>query len=253
MPIIGWNEMESLKNKTVIITGASSGLGKALALQLAKEECNLVLCARRLDKLEEVNEEIKKINPKIKSLITKTNVTNEEEVVDLFDKTVKNFSKVDILVNNAGRGLPRKIHEISKKEWDDVIHTNLDGVFLCSREAVKHMLKNSKGHIITVCSIAGLYGAPGYSAYCASKHAVAGFQRSLWLELRNKGIKVSTIYPARINTEFFRNYLNKPNEKEMVSPDDIADYIVSIMKRYKIRRVLKWINLIYKRLKNLIR
>jgi short-subunit dehydrogenase len=244
--------MVSLNNKTVLITGASSGLGRALALQLAKEKCNLVLSARRLEKLKEVEDEAKKINPDLKSLIIRTDISEEKDVMNLFEKAIKKFDKVDVLINNAGRGLPAKIHEISKADWDSVIHTNLDGVFLSSREAVKHMLKNNDGHIITVCSIAGLYGAPGFSAYCASKHAVAGFKRSLWLELRKKGIKVSTIYPARINTEFFKDYEKKPSAKEMVSADDIADYIVSIMKRHKVKRVLKRIKLIYKRLRNLI-
>ena len=244
--------MVSLNDKTVLITGASSGLGRALALQLAKEKCNLVLSARRLERLKEVEDEAKKINPDLKSLIVKTDISEEKDVMNLFEKVIKKFGKVDVLINNAGRGLPAKIHEISKADWDSAIHTNLDGVFLSSREAVNHMLKNNDGHIITVCSIAGLYGAPGFSAYCASKHAVAGFKRSLWLELRKKGIKVSTIYPARINTEFFKDYEKKPSAKEMVSADDIADYIVSIMKRHKIKRVLKRIKLIYKRLRNLI-
>lgn len=244
--------MVSLNDKTVLITGASSGLGKALALQLAKEKCNLVLSARRSEKLKEVEDEAKKINPNLNSLIVKTDISEEKDVRNLFEKAIKKFGKVDILINNAGRGLPAKIHEISKADWDSLIHTNLDGVFLSSREAVNYMLKKNDGHIITVCSIAGLYGAPGFSAYCASKHAVAGFKRSLWLELRKTGIKVSMIYPARINTEFFKDYEKKPTAKEMVSAGDIADYIVSIMKRHKVKRVLKRIKLIYKRLRNLI-
>jgi 3-oxoacyl-[acyl-carrier protein] reductase len=244
--------MESLKGKSVIITGASSGLGKALALRLAREGCNLILSARRLEKLKELDEEIKKMGLGGDSIVVKTDISREKEVVRLFEKAIEKFGRVDILINNAGRGLPAKIHEISKKDWDSVIHTNLDGVFLSSREAVKHMLKNKEGHIITVCSIAGLYGAPGFSAYCASKHAVAGLKRSLWLELRKKGIKISTIYPARINTEFFKDYKEKPSAKEMVSAEDIADYMVSIMKRQKVKRVLKRIRLMYKRLRNLI-
>ena len=245
--------MISLINKTILITGASSGLGKALAIQLAKEKCNLVLSARRLDILKEVEDEIKKINPDMKSIIVQADISEEKDVVNLFERAIKNFGKVDILINNAGRGLPAKIHDISKEEWDSVIHTNLDGVFLSSREAVKHMLKNNGGQIITVCSIAGLYGASGYSAYCASKHGVAGFNRSLWLELRKKGIKVSTIYPARIDTDFFKDYSKKPSTKEMISAEDIADYIVSVMKREKLGRALKRVKLIYKRIRQIIR
>ncbi len=245
--------MISLINKTIVITGASSGLGKALAKQLAKEKCNLVLSARRLDILKDVEDEIKAINPEMKSIIVQADISEEKDVVHLFEKAIKNFGKVDILVNNAGRGLPAKIHDISKAEWDAVIHTNLDGVFLSSREAAKHMVENNDGHIITVCSVAGLYGAPGYSAYCASKHGVAGFNRSLWLELRNNGIKVSTFYPARMDTDFFKDYSKKPSAKEMISAEDIASYIVSVMKREKLGRALKRVRLIYKRIMQIIR
>ncbi|MBI4980891.1 SDR family oxidoreductase [Candidatus Woesearchaeota archaeon] len=246
--------MISLKDKTILITGASSGIGRALALRLAKENCNLILCARRLELLKAVDEELKKVNPTIKTLIIKADVSQEKEVANLFNVAMGRFGMIDILVNNAGKGLQSPLHEISTEDWNSVISTNLTGVFLCSREAVKHMLtERIKGHIITVCSIAGLYGAPNYSAYCASKHAVAGFKRSLWLELRKKGIKVSTIYPARVDTEFFSSYDKPPSRKKMISPEDIAEYLISIMKQQKIGRVLNRIKLAYQRARNLVR
>tara|TARA_Y100000310_G_C20612764_1_gene778899 strand:+ start:492 stop:1235 length:744 start_codon:yes stop_codon:yes gene_type:complete len=244
--------MKSLKSKTIIITGASSGLGKAIALQLSRENCNLVLAARRLEKLELVSEQIKKINPQAQVLIQVTDVSKEADILNLFSKTIEHFGTIDILVNNAGKGSPGHAHNISMQEWDSVMSTNLTSVFVCSREAVKHFLSNNiKGQIITVCSIAGLYGAPGYSAYCASKHAVAGFKRSLWLETRKKGIRVSTIYPARINTEFFDNYTQKPSKGQMISSGDIADYVVIIMKGQYLRRAIKRMKILYKRVINL--
>ncbi len=245
--------MISLKDKTILITGASSGIGKALALGLAKENCNLVLCARRLGLLEVIDNEIKKINPRINIVIVKADVSQEKEVVKLFQIGIERFKKIDIIVNNAGRGLQSPIQQISTNEWNSVINTNLTGVFLCSREAVKHMLtKKIKGHIITICSIAGLYGASNYSAYCASKHAVAGFNRSLWLELRKKDIKISTVYPARIDTDFFSGYNIPPSRKEMISSKDFAEYLISVMKQQKIRIFLKQIRLLYKRIRNLL-
>lgn len=245
--MIGCEKMD-LKSKTIIITGASSGVGQALAKRLDREGCNLVLAARRLDKLEEIKKKLKS-----KSLIVKTDVSSEKQVKKLFSQAIKKFKKIDILINNAGRGLCASVIETKKEDWDSVINTNLTGVFLCTKEAAGHMIKNKSGHIITVCSIAGLYGAPKYSAYCASKHGVAGFQRSAWLELRKEGIKVSTIYPARIDTEFFNVYKNKPSKKQMVSSEDIADYIILIAERAKIRRAIGRGKLIYKRIRNLIR
>jgi len=245
--------MVPLKNKTIILTGASSGLGEALAYQLAKENCNLVLAARRIKKLKAIKKELGKKHKKTKVLLVKTDISKEKDVKTLFKKAKKEFGKIDILINNAGRGLNSEIQKISKKEWDSVIGTNLTGVFLCSKEAIKDMLKkNTKGHIITIGSIAGIYGAPKYSAYCASKHGVAGLKRSLMLEVWKKGIKISTLYPARINTEFFKEYTKKPTSKQMLNPKDVAEYIVIIAKRSKTKLILKKLSLIFKRAYNLL-
>jgi short-subunit dehydrogenase len=106
----------------------------------------------------------------------------------------------------------------------------------------------TKGHIITVCSIAGLFGGPGYAAYCASKHGVAGFVRSLKWELRKDGIKVSTIYPARVDTEFFDIYKTRPSRRQMLSPQDIADYLAAIASRSAARTAYVRILNIFRRL-----
>jgi len=115
-------------------------------------------------------------------------------------------------------------------------------------------MKYSKksAHIVTVSSIAGLYGAPGYSAYCSSKHAVTGFKRSLRFELWKFGIKTSTIFPARINTDFFSNYQNKPSSKQMLSPKDIAQYLVAMAERKFILSKYLKIRNIFKRIITLI-
>jgi uncharacterized protein len=239
-----------LTNKTIMITGASSGIGESLALKLAKEDCNIILAARRIKKLKEIKNQIKSS----RVLIVKADISDEKQVKNLFKKSIKKFGKIDILINNAGRGLHSEVQDISKNDWNSVIDTNLTGVFLCTKEAVNDMLKNNtQGHIIAVCSIAGLYGAPKYSAYCASKHGVTGFQRSIWLELRKKGIKVSTIYPARVDTEFFKVYKNKPSKNQMLNSEDIAEYIITIAKRSKLGRLGKRIKLTYKRIRNLIK
>ncbi len=241
-----------LSNKVVIITGASSGVGKATAIEFAKKKCRLVLVARRLEKLIQLKNNLKTINNQI--LVIKADIGQSKEVHQVFFQTEKQFGTINILINNAGRGLKSNLLDISESEWDDVHQTNVKGVFLCTKEAVKIMKKNkTPGHIITVSSIAGLYGAPGYSGYCSSKHAVTGFKRSIRLELWKNKIKVSTIFPARIKTEFFSQYKNKPSQNQMLSPRDIAQYLMAIAERNYLKIYsLKFRN-IFKRINNLIR
>ncbi|MHC4659226.1 MAG: SDR family oxidoreductase [Planctomycetota bacterium] len=222
--------MATLKNKVVVITGASSGIGKAAAIEFAKKGAIVVLAARRTEKLQELNEHISSFNANC--ICIRTDVTKEEEVIELFDETENKFGRIDILINNAGRGLKSEVCDISCDDWLSVIHTNLTGIFLCTREAVKRMKqKEIKGHIITVSSIAGLFGAPAYAAYCASKHGATGFMRSLKWEVRKYAIKVSTIYPARVDTDFFDIYKKRPHRRQMLSAEDIADYLVAIASR----------------------
>ena len=222
--------MTSLKNEVVVITGASSGIGKAAAVAFAKNGAKIVLAARRIEKLNELKNQISSYNKNC--LCVKTDVTVENDVKNLFNETEKQFGGIDILLNNAGRGLKSKIVNISYESWLSVIHTNLTSVYLCSREAIIRMIqKNIKGHIITVSSIAGLYGTANYAGYCSSKHGVTGFQRSMKWEVRKHGIKVSTIHPGRIDTEFFDSYKKRPSRNQMLLPEDIASYIIAIASR----------------------
>jgi len=222
--------MVTLKNKVVIITGASSGIGKATAIHFAKKGAKIVICARREERLKELKNYITKFNPNC--IYLKTDVTKEKEVINLLNEAEKSFGKVHILINNVGKGLKSNICDISCDDWISTINTNLTSVFLCTRETVKRMLnKKIKGHIITVSSIAGLYGAPTYAAYCASKHGVTGFKRSIKWELRKHGIKISTIHPARVDTEFFNIYKKRPHRSQMLSPNDVADFIIAIAER----------------------
>lgn len=222
--------MVTLKNKVVIITGASSGIGKSTAIEFAKKGAKVVLVARRIEKLKELKEHISSFNENC--VYVQSDVTREEEVINLFDETERIFGRVDILINNAGRGLESEVCDISYDEWLSVIHTNLTSVFLCTRDAVRRMIrKKIKGHIITVSSTSGLIGVPTYAAYCASKHGVAGFKKAIKWELRKHAIKVSTIYPANVDTEFFTRFETIPHRREMLTARDIADHLVAIASR----------------------
>ncbi|MBN1816459.1 MAG: SDR family oxidoreductase [Sedimentisphaerales bacterium] len=244
--------MVDLKDKVVIVTGASSGIGRATAVMFARQGSKVVLAARRLERLQEIQKEITATNPNCLSV--RTDVTREEDVLRLFDQAESRFDRVDILINNAGRGLKSEISNIDMEQWSSVLGTNLDSVFLCSREAIRRMkAKGVKGHILTVCSVAGLYGGPSYAAYCASKHGVAGFMRSLKWEVRKYGIKASTIYPARVNTEFFTDYKIKPKAHEMLSAEDIARYVVALATRCPLRIIQVRLYNLWKRLILLLR
>jgi NADP-dependent 3-hydroxy acid dehydrogenase YdfG len=241
--------MISLKNKVVIITGASSGVGKATAIRFAKKGAKIVIAARRLEKLQELKRYIHAFNENC--ICIKTDVTKEKEVVDLFNIAEEKFGYVEILVNNAGRGLKSDLCNISYSDWSDVLNVNLNGVFLCTKEAVKRMKENkNNGHIITVSSIAGRFGAPYFSGYCSSKHAVTGFMKSINWELRKFNIKTSTIYPGRINTEFFDIYNKRPSTRQMLSPSYIADYILAIASLSYYRKNYILLRNLAKRLRN---
>ncbi len=223
--------MVNLTEKIVLVTGASSGIGKATAVEFARKGASVVLAARRLEKLAELHDHILTFNENC--IYVRTDVTSEADVVNLFDRAWEKFGRVDILINNAGRGLKSELTDMAAEDWQAVIETNLTSVFLCTREAARRMKeKHIAGHIITVCSIAGLFGAATYSAYCASKHGVAGFLKAVKGELKKHNIKLSAIYPARVDTEFFDIYQKPPDKRQMLDATDIARYLVAIATRH---------------------
>jgi NADP-dependent 3-hydroxy acid dehydrogenase YdfG len=243
--------MISLKDKVVIITGASSGIGQAAAFKFAKAGASVVLAARRIDKLQQIRDQIFPINSNCISV--PTDVTSAEQVQNLFHAVLERFKTVDILINNAGRGLKAELTEIETDEFKSVIDTNLTSVFLCTKAAAKIMIDQKiKGHIITVCSIAGFFSAPTYSAYCASKHAVSGFLKSLKWEMRKHNIKISTIHPARVDTEFFNSYHKRPSKRQMLSPGDIADLLLAIAQRAPLKTTAVRASNFFKRAANLV-
>jgi len=244
--------MVCLQNKVVVITGASSGIGKATAVEFAKKGAKVVLAARRIEKLKELEEYISKFNKNC--IHVKTDVTQEKDVINLFKETENKFGKIDILINNVGKGLKSKFHHITCDDWISTVHTNLTSVFLCTKEASNLMMnKKIKGHIITISSLAGIFNIPGYSGYCCSKHAVSSFKSSIKWELRKHGIKTSTIHPYKVDTEFFDIYEKRPSRAQMLSPRDIAHYLIALSERniFKITYV-RSLN-IFKRLYYLIR
>ena len=226
--------MVCLKDKIVVVTGASSGIGKAVAELFARKGAKVVLAARRVEKLKIIRDDIKKFNKNC--IYVKTDVTIEKEVKKLISETEKEFGRIDILVNNAGVGLKSGFLKIDYDWWRSVIDTNLNSVFLCSKEVSKSMIKKKvKGHIITVSSLAAKINIPGYSGYCCSKHAVTSFMNTIKWELIKNRIKVSTIHPYKVNTEFFNYYKKQPGRSQMLSPYDLGDFVVALATRNPVK------------------
>jgi 2-deoxy-D-gluconate 3-dehydrogenase len=239
--------MRDLKDKVAVITGASSGIGRAAAVAFVRKGCKVVLAARRVKKLKELKEEIAAFSKNCWYL--QADVSREKDVRRLFDEAERFFGRIDIVINCAGRGCEVEVPDISHDEWHSVINTNLTSVFLCTREAARRMIaKGIAGHIITVCSVLGRFGLRGHAGYCASKHGVTGFNKATRWEFRKHRIKVSTIYPANVDTELFNALKTAPRRRELLAAEDIADYLVAIASRSPFKILAHRLILIWKRI-----
>ncbi|MBW7887780.1 MAG: SDR family NAD(P)-dependent oxidoreductase [Bacteroidetes bacterium] len=211
----------SLKNKTAVVTGASKGIGRAVAIALAKEGVNVVLAARNAELLRSVEHEITAAGGNAFSV--PTDITSEQSVEQLIRETQKQFSSVDILVNNAGVGIFSNVVDMSVAQYDEMMNVNLKGVFLTCRAVIPLMMKQQHGEVINIASLAGKNSFPGGSVYAASKWGLIGFARSLMPEVREYNIRIVTISPGSVNTTFAENEKENPN---IVQPEDVAETVL---------------------------
>ena len=165
----------NFKNKVVVITGASSGIGEAAAEKFAKKGAHIVLVARRKDKLEEVEKKLSKYS--IKTLIQICDVSDKEQVKQMSEKVIEIFSRIDILVNNAGFVIYGKVKELSIEDIESQMKTNYFGMINCTKYFLPHFLKQNSGHMVNVASVGGSFGVPGIASYCATKFAMLVFLR----------------------------------------------------------------------------
>lgn len=190
--------MTDLKDKIVMITGASAGIGEGCARKFAGAGARLILAARRFDRLEKLAEELK-----VDCHLLKLNVRDYEAVRNAVDGLPADWQEIDVLVNNAGlsRGL-NKLHEGKVEGWEDMIDTNIKGLLYVSRSVIPGMVKRGRGHIINIGSIAGHEVYPNGNVYCATKHAVDALTKGMRLDLVDTPVRVSTIDPGLVETEF---------------------------------------------------
>jgi len=188
--------MDRLKNKVAIITGAGQGIGRGIALRLAKENCSVVVSDLNEENAQKVADEINQSGQK--AIAIKCDVSQKIDVDNLISKTVESFGRLDILVNNAGIYPFKPFMEMTEEDWDKVLAVNLKSIFLSSKAATEVMKEGSK--IVNISSIASIKGFAGLTHYCASKGGLNGFDRALALELAAKKINVNAVAPGAIET-----------------------------------------------------
>lgn len=192
--------MSRFEGKAAIVTGASRGIGREIALQLAKEGARVAVnYSGSKDKADEVVQLIKDIGGE--AFAIQADVSNQESVKNLIDETIATFGSIDILVNNAGITRDNLLMRMKEDEWDDVIDINLKGVFLCTKGVTRQMMRQRAGKIVNVASIVGVSGNPGQANYVAAKAGVIGLTKTTAKELASRNINVNAVAPGFITTE----------------------------------------------------
>ena len=216
-----------LQGKVALITGASAGIGQACARVLAEEGCNLVLTARRQERLEALQEEAKAHGAE--PVFVTGDAREEKTALDTVKAAKDKFGRIDFLINNAGAGNYKNLVDTSAEEYDELMDTNVRSTFLFTRHTVPMMLEQKSGTILMLSSMAGVYGFGGEAVYCMTKFAQVAFAQALDRELREKGIKVGAICPGGVKTEFALGKgrtEEKVAQSEMLDPEDVAGVVL---------------------------
>jgi len=222
------NEVQpySLEGKVAIVTGASKGIGKAIAVDLADAGAKVVLAARSLNVVEQAAVDIRATGAE--AIAVPTDVTDVTAVKNLIHTTVDTYQNIDILINNAGNGIFGTVDEFDPADWDSVVNSNMKGVFLCVKYALPHLLANGGGQIINVLSVAAKVAFPASSAYCAAKAGALALTKVIATEVRDKNIRVTAILPGSVETPFWDDIPQHPDFEKMLKPEHVSNVVLSI-------------------------
>lgn len=221
----------SLHEKVNLITGASKGIGRAIALRLAREGSNLVLGARTVDACEQVAAEARELG--VEALAVSLDVGDARSVKAAIAAAVERFGHIDGLVNNAGITRDNLLMRLSDESWDEVLRTDLTGVFLCTRAVLRSMLRRRQGRVVSISSVVGLQGNAGQTNYAAAKAGVHGFTKALAREVGTRGITINAVAPGFIESDMTRDLPEetKENLKQQIplsrlgKGDDVAGVV----------------------------
>ncbi len=225
------NEVRGLEGRAALVTGASSGLGRATAVALARGGADVALVARSEEELESTRQEVSKIGRR--ALISPTDLANDDEPAATVERTVEAFGRIDVLVNAAGTDAPGPVEELDIEGWDRTLAVNLRAPFLLSKAAFPRMREVGGGTIVNVSSVAGKRGWANASAYCASKFGLTGFTEALADEGKEHGIRAIVLYPGAMATnwgafspeERQEGESNEAPATQVLPPDRVADFI----------------------------
>jgi 3-oxoacyl-[acyl-carrier protein] reductase len=222
--------MDNLTGKSAIVSGGGTGIGRAIAIALAKEGVKVVLCGRREAPLDEVVQEVLGIGGQ--ALGVQADISDDKDIDRVVNSALDVFGSVDILVNNAGIGGGGAIHTHSVREWDEILAVNLRGPFLMSRAVLPAMRSKRSGHIVNISSESGLEYYPEDGAYGISKHALNVLGEYIQRENQELGIRVDTICPGMVVTEMTQGSQGL-DETKCLYPEDISDLVIWLLTRRK--------------------
>lgn len=220
--------MESLKGKIAVVTGGTRGIGRAIAELLLREGATVAICAR---KAESVDRAVTEMKPLGNIVGHPCDVTQVNQVRKFFQEVDRDPGGLDILVNNAGEGVFRKVAEMTPEEWHRNIDLNLNGPFYCSHEALARFRRRGGGFIVNISSLAGKNPFSGGAAYNASKFGLNGFTEAMMLDHRNDGVRVTSIMPGSVDTEFAGDPAKRAGDTSwMIAPEDVAEAVAMVLK-----------------------
>jgi 3-oxoacyl-[acyl-carrier protein] reductase len=219
---------DSLKGKRALVTGASKGIGLAVAKALADEGVEVVICARKDNELRQALQHLKTTAPQTKTAGCVADVSKPASVEDLFAFVDRELGGLDILINNAGLGIFRPAADLTIEEWNTMIGINLSGAFYCSRSALRRFRDAGAGFIINISSLAGKNPFAGGAGYNASKFGMNGFSEAMMLDHRNDNVRVSYIMPGSVDTDFSGKTGEEKSDWK-IAPGDIAGLVVHIL------------------------